>query len=171
MFGEWPGREYCNASLRGGHCVFVGDLFWLQYAVVVLRERTLRMETLKSVIVPSRRSTAFSYFMLISHLFGDATGPYIIGAVSDAIRGPVKTPETQYLSLIKACAVTVVLLCVSAALYFVCAAVLIKDQYKFKEQMGLLNGSLKRPASSNSSNDRLNDLPHEDDIETAEQRL
>ncbi|PIO58339.1 hypothetical protein TELCIR_20228, partial [Teladorsagia circumcincta] len=33
-----------------------------------------------SVIVPSRRSTAFSYFMLISHLFGDATGPYIIGA-------------------------------------------------------------------------------------------
>ncbi|KAK6029264.1 hypothetical protein OSTOST_04624 [Ostertagia ostertagi] len=57
--------------------------------------------------------------------------------VSDAIRGPVKTPETQYLSLIKACAVTVVLLCVSAALYFACAAVLIKDQYKFKEQMGM----------------------------------
>ncbi|KAK5981969.1 hypothetical protein GCK32_013981, partial [Trichostrongylus colubriformis] len=131
----------------------------------------LNVDMLMSVIVPSRRSTAFSYFMLISHLFGDATGPYIIGAVSDAIRGPVKTPETQYLSLIKACAVTVVLLCISAALYFFCAAVLIRDQYKFKEQMGLLSGSLKKPASSNSSNEKLNGLPDEDDLEAAEERL
>uniref|UniRef100_A0A0N4WSU4 MFS domain-containing protein n=1 Tax=Haemonchus placei TaxID=6290 RepID=A0A0N4WSU4_HAEPC len=131
----------------------------------------LNVDMLMSVIVPSRRSTAFSYFMLISHLFGDATGPYIIGAVSDAIRGSVKTPETQYLSLVKACAVTVVLLCLSAALYFVCAAVLVRDQHKFKKEMGLLNGSLKKPASESSSNERLNRLPDDEDVETAEQRL
>nr|CDJ92721.1 Major facilitator superfamily MFS-1 domain containing protein [Haemonchus contortus] len=131
----------------------------------------LNVDMLMSVIVPSRRSTAFSYFMLISHLFGDATGPYIIGAVSDAIRGPVKTPETQYLSLVKACAVTVVLLCLSAALYFVCAAVLVRDQQKFKKEMGLLNGSFKKPASESSSNERLNRLPEDEDVETAEQRL
>ncbi|CAJ0605314.1 unnamed protein product [Cylicocyclus nassatus] len=89
-----------------------------------------------SVIVPSRRSTAFSYFMLISHLFGDATGPYIVGAVSDAIRGEVKTPKNHYLSLVKACSVTVVLLFISAALYFVSAATLLRDQKKFKDQMG-----------------------------------
>ncbi|CAJ0605391.1 unnamed protein product [Cylicocyclus nassatus] len=96
----------------------------------------LNVDMLMSVIVPSRRSTAFSYFMLISHLFGDATGPYIVGAVSDAIRGDVKTPKNHYLSLVKACSVTVVLLCISAALYFVSAATLLRDQKKFKEQMG-----------------------------------
>ncbi|VDO78433.1 unnamed protein product [Heligmosomoides polygyrus] len=97
----------------------------------------LNVDMLMSVIIPSRRSTAFSYFMLISHLFGDATGPYIVGAVSDAIRGSVKTPETQYISLVKACAVTVVLLCVSAVLYFVCASVLLRDQKKFNAEMGI----------------------------------
>ena len=35
----------------------------------------------QGVIIPARRSTAFSYFMLISHTFGDASGPYLIGVV------------------------------------------------------------------------------------------
>ncbi|KAK6041867.1 spinster domain protein [Cooperia oncophora] len=107
--------------------------------------------------------------LLLIFLFGHKS--IIMLWVSDAIRGPVKTPETQYLSLIKACAVTVVLLCVSAALYFACAAVLIRDQYKFKEEMGLLTSSLKKPASSNSSIERLNTFADDDDVETADQRL
>ncbi|VDL83601.1 unnamed protein product [Nippostrongylus brasiliensis] len=97
----------------------------------------LNVDMLMGVILPSRRSTAFSYFTLISHLFGDASGPYIIGALSDAIRGSVKTPETQYASLVKSCYVTVALLCVSAGLYFACAIVLVRDQKKFKKEMGM----------------------------------
>ncbi|ETN81058.1 hypothetical protein NECAME_08760 [Necator americanus] len=102
------------------------------------------------------RSTAFSYFMLISHLFGDASGPYIIGAISDAIRGDVKTPKTQYISLVKASAVTVVLLCISAVLYFVTSVTLPKDQAKFRKQLGLTDCDRKETDSSSSSNEKLN---------------
>ena len=74
--------------------------------------------------------------MLISHLFGDASGPYLIGMVSDMIRNGNDDPESQYYSLIKACFVAVGLLLISAALYFVCSLVLIRDQAKFREEMG-----------------------------------
>ncbi|VDO49305.1 unnamed protein product [Onchocerca flexuosa] len=33
------------------------------------------------IIVPQRRSVANSWQILISHLFGDASGPYIVGLV------------------------------------------------------------------------------------------
>ncbi|RCN46630.1 protein spinster protein [Ancylostoma caninum] len=128
----------------------------------------LNVDMLMSVIVPSRRSTAFSYFMLISHLFGDATAPYIIGAVSDAIRGEVKTPETQYISLVKACSVTVVLLCISAALYFVSAGTLLRDQKKFRKQMGMTRGDL---TEKTPSQEKLNKNSEEDDREQAEQKV
>ncbi|KJH50384.1 transporter, major facilitator family protein [Dictyocaulus viviparus] len=97
---------------------------------------SLNVDLLMSVIVPWRRNTASSYFILISHLFGDASGPYIIGTISDASRKSIDTPRTQYISLVKSCSVTVVLLCISGLLYMICAVVLIKDQLKFRKQMG-----------------------------------
>ncbi|VDM77251.1 unnamed protein product, partial [Strongylus vulgaris] len=115
----------------------IGSLIGAPLLLVIFLIGHKSIVPLWGVIVPSRRSTAFSYFMLISHLFGDATGPYIIGAVSDAIRGEVKTPKTHYISLVKACSVTVILLCISAALYFLSAATLLRDQKKFKKQMGM----------------------------------
>ncbi|PAV76042.1 hypothetical protein WR25_02852 [Diploscapter pachys] len=36
---------------------------------------------LLSVVIPSRRSSASSWQILLSHLFGDASGPYILGLV------------------------------------------------------------------------------------------
>ena len=39
----------------------------------------------KAVIVPTRRSTAEAMQILSQHLFGDASSPFIIGAVSLAI--------------------------------------------------------------------------------------
>ena len=37
---------------------------------------------LQGVIIPSRRSTAEAVQILIMHLLGDASSPFIIGAVS-----------------------------------------------------------------------------------------
>lgn len=41
---------------------------------------------LQYVVVPTRRSTAEAIQILISHAFGDAGSPYLIGVVSDALR-------------------------------------------------------------------------------------
>ncbi|KHJ88869.1 hypothetical protein OESDEN_11326 [Oesophagostomum dentatum] len=126
----------------------------------------LNVDMLMSVIIPSRRSTAFSYFMLISHLFGDATGPYIIGAISDKIRGEETSPEARYTSLVKSCYVTVVLLFISAILYFVSAGTLLRDQAKFRKQMGM-----KESTSSISSNDKLNGSLDGYDYEESERKV
>ncbi|XP_030379045.1 protein spinster isoform X1 [Scaptodrosophila lebanonensis] len=38
------------------------------------------------VVVPNRRSTAEAFQILISHAFGDAGSPYLVGAISEAIK-------------------------------------------------------------------------------------
>uniref|UniRef100_A0A0K0DNH3 Reverse transcriptase domain-containing protein n=1 Tax=Angiostrongylus cantonensis TaxID=6313 RepID=A0A0K0DNH3_ANGCA len=81
--------------------------------------------------------------MLTSHLFGDTAAPYIIGAVSDAIRGNVDTPEAQYISLVKSCSVTIVLISISGVFYMICATVLLKDQVKFKKEMATLDNVMR----------------------------
>jgi MFS transporter, Spinster family, sphingosine-1-phosphate transporter len=36
--------------------------------------------------VPTRRSTAGAFHILISHAFGDAGSPYLVGVISEAIK-------------------------------------------------------------------------------------
>merc|ERR1712042_141756 len=36
------------------------------------------------IVIPTRRSTAEAFQILVSHLFGDAGSPYLIGLVADA---------------------------------------------------------------------------------------
>lgn len=41
--------------------------------------------------MPTRRSTAEAFQILISHAFGDAGSPYLIGVMSEAIKGVLRT--------------------------------------------------------------------------------
>jgi len=41
------------------------------------------------IVIPPRRSFASATQILMSHLFGDAISPYLVGAISDAIRESV----------------------------------------------------------------------------------
>ncbi|VDO20967.1 unnamed protein product [Haemonchus placei] len=47
----------------------------------------LNMDMLMNVIVSHRRASATAIQTLTGHLFGDASSPYIIGFISDAVRG------------------------------------------------------------------------------------
>ncbi|CAD6196344.1 unnamed protein product [Caenorhabditis auriculariae] len=53
----------------------------------------VNMDILMYVVVANRRATAIAVQTLIAHLFGDATSPYVVGIVSDAIRG---TGDSQF---------------------------------------------------------------------------
>jgi hypothetical protein len=48
---------------------------------------TLVADIILYVVQPTRRSMASAMNILICHLLGDSCSPYIIGAVSDALRG------------------------------------------------------------------------------------
>uniref|UniRef100_A0A8R1IZJ1 Major facilitator superfamily (MFS) profile domain-containing protein n=1 Tax=Caenorhabditis japonica TaxID=281687 RepID=A0A8R1IZJ1_CAEJA len=110
---------------------------------------------LTTVIHPNRRSTAFSYFVLVSHLFGDASGPYLIGLISDIIRHGSTLPKDQYHSLVSATYCCVALLLISAALYFVSSLTLVSDRMKFRREMGLDDMQSKPIRTSTDSLERI----------------
>uniref|UniRef100_A0A0R3S5H0 MFS domain-containing protein n=1 Tax=Elaeophora elaphi TaxID=1147741 RepID=A0A0R3S5H0_9BILA len=100
----------------------------LNWAIIV--------DMLLDIIVPQRRSIANSWQILISHLFGDASGPYIVGLVSDWIRGSDNTPAACFQSLIKAFYIPNIILVVSVLLFFGVAATFIHDRNRFLQQIG-----------------------------------
>ncbi|XP_053207305.1 protein spinster homolog 1-like [Panonychus citri] len=64
-------------------------LSWLSIAIGVTLlciNWTLVSDMLLYIIVPHRRAFASAIQILISHLFGDATSPFIIGKISDTIK-------------------------------------------------------------------------------------
>ncbi|KAK5970081.1 hypothetical protein GCK32_002291 [Trichostrongylus colubriformis] len=96
----------------------------------------INVDMLMAVVVPSRRNAANSWQILLSHLFGDASGPYILGLISDAIRGDDDTPEGHFRSLQISFFLPNVLLILSAVLFFISAYTFVRDQKKFQQEMG-----------------------------------
>ncbi|OZC12250.1 transporter, major facilitator family protein [Onchocerca flexuosa] len=87
------------------------------------------------IIVPQRRSVANSWQILISHLFGDASGPYIVGLVSDWIRGSETTPTASYHSLAKAFYIPTLILLASIVLFIAASISFVDDRKKFLKQI------------------------------------
>ncbi|KAM3864278.1 protein spinster homolog 1 [Diretmus argenteus] len=59
--------------------IFLGETFLsMNWAIVA--------DILLYVVVPTRRSTAEAFQIVLSHLLGDAGSPYLIGVVSDGLR-------------------------------------------------------------------------------------
>lgn len=59
--------------------IFLGETFLsMNWAIVA--------DILLYVVVPTRRSTAEAFQIVLSHLLGDAGSPYLIGVVSDSVR-------------------------------------------------------------------------------------
>ncbi|VIO97963.1 Uncharacterized protein BM_BM11550 [Brugia malayi] len=94
------------------------------------------IDMLLDIIVPQRRSIANSWQILISHLFGDASGPYIVGLVSDWIRGSDDTPTACFQSLIKAFYIPNIILIISVLLFVGAAISFVHDRNKFLQQIG-----------------------------------
>ncbi|CAJ0588780.1 unnamed protein product [Cylicocyclus nassatus] len=90
------------------------------------------------IIIPPRRNVANSWQIMISHTFGDAFAPYIVGLISDAIRGDDTSPGANFYSLIKSFYLPNALLLVSGIMFFFAACTFVKDNKKFKKVMGVL---------------------------------
>ncbi|XP_032803122.1 protein spinster homolog 1 [Petromyzon marinus] len=72
--------------------IFCGEtLLCLNWAIVA--------DILLYVVIPTRRSTAESVQILMSHLLGDAFSPYLIGKISDSIKGDRDSYLWRFLSL------------------------------------------------------------------------
>ncbi|XGW07218.1 hypothetical protein V3C99_017051 [Haemonchus contortus] len=112
------------------------------------------VDMLMAVVVPTRRNAANSWQILISHLCGDASGPYIIGLISDAIRGNNDTPQDHFHSLVMSFYLPNSLLIVSAVLFFIAAYTFVWDQKRFQLEMGVITRT-SRPSVVRSPSNEL----------------
>ncbi|KAL6744533.1 hypothetical protein Aduo_017456 [Ancylostoma duodenale] len=129
----------------------------------------INVDMVMAVIIPTRRNTANSWQILLSHMFGDASSPYIVGMISDKIRGDDSSPYGNFHSLMTSFYLPNALLLVSAVLYFFAAYTFIRDSNKFKEHMGVLKRSSSVPQGDVPSppNDD-NHAPQEEQPQKAE---
>lgn len=93
------------------------------------------------IIVPKRRSVANAFQIMTSHLFGDASGPYIIGLVSDLIRGSDDTPYGHFRSLKYSFYVPNVILIISVLSFFLSSIYITNDKKKYEEEIGIIKDS------------------------------
>uniref|UniRef100_A0A8R1IDJ0 MFS domain-containing protein n=1 Tax=Caenorhabditis japonica TaxID=281687 RepID=A0A8R1IDJ0_CAEJA len=114
-------------------------LTWVMVAIAIIGlcfNWSLNVEVFNQIIAPERRSTAFSYVTMISHLLGDASGPYIIGSISDTIKSNhIDSPEWNYKSLAYASMLAPCMMVLSTILYFLAALIFVRDAKKLEREM------------------------------------
>uniref|UniRef100_A0A182FC67 Major facilitator superfamily (MFS) profile domain-containing protein n=1 Tax=Anopheles albimanus TaxID=7167 RepID=A0A182FC67_ANOAL len=98
----------CAAGLFISAPLLLGVLFavrvniYLAYALIFFGEVALNLnwaivaDILLYVVVPTRRSTAEAFQILISHAFGDAGSPYFVGLISEAVKRMIRLSTDAY---------------------------------------------------------------------------
>lgn len=88
-----------SAPLIAGAMLFVTVNSTIAYILVFLGEVALNCnwaivaDMLLYVVVPTRRSTAEAFQILISHAFGDAGSPYLVGLISETLKPILRRGE------------------------------------------------------------------------------
>ncbi|PIO52693.1 hypothetical protein TELCIR_25999 [Teladorsagia circumcincta] len=72
---------------------------------------------------------------LIGHLFGDASSPYIIGFISDAIRGGETSSMAKYHALQYAMFLPIFGLIISIGCYLWATFYIVADHHRAKQEM------------------------------------
>uniref|UniRef100_A0A182J9Q9 Major facilitator superfamily (MFS) profile domain-containing protein n=1 Tax=Anopheles atroparvus TaxID=41427 RepID=A0A182J9Q9_ANOAO len=101
----------CAVGLILSAPLLVGAMFTVRanihatYALIFFAELALNLnwaivaDILLYVVVPTRRSTAEAFQILISHAFGDAGSPYFVGLMSEAIKRVIRVSADAYSGL------------------------------------------------------------------------
>ncbi|KAJ1370998.1 hypothetical protein KIN20_032859 [Parelaphostrongylus tenuis] len=120
------------------------DLAWVLMFICITAtcfNWATNVNMLMDVVAPIRRNTANSWQILISHLFGDASGPYILGMISDAIRGKDDSPRGHFKSLLTSFYLPDALLVVSAIIFAIAAYTFVRDHRIFQNEIGSLTAA------------------------------
>lgn len=108
--------------------IFIGETFLcLNWAIVT--------DIVLYVVIPTRRSTAEAFQILLSHLLGDAGSPYLVGVVSDHLKTSLAQGDNNFgevaqeffalqYSLYVCCFVAVI----GGGFFLITALVIVKDK-------------------------------------------
>uniref|UniRef100_A0A0N5AEF6 MFS domain-containing protein n=1 Tax=Syphacia muris TaxID=451379 RepID=A0A0N5AEF6_9BILA len=160
--GKWCCRPFKTARSNAFVCA-IGCLFAVPFLILGMRlarpllpvawvlmffaitslclNWSINADMLLDVVTPRRRGTATAWQTSFSHLFGDASGPYIIGLVgdiSDWLRGSETSPLSRYNALINGFYLLTALLVFGCIFFFIAGYYYVPDHKKFIDEMGKL---------------------------------
>ncbi|XP_076673784.1 lysolipid transporter protein spinster isoform X2 [Andrena cerasifolii] len=81
-------------------CITVNTNSVLCYTLIFFGQLSLNLnwsivaDILMYVVIPTRRSTAAAFQILIAHAFGDAGSPYLIGLISEGLKTALRTEQS-----------------------------------------------------------------------------
>ncbi|XP_026327124.1 protein spinster isoform X2 [Hyposmocoma kahamanoa] len=109
------------------------------------------------VVIPPRRSTAEAFQILLSHMFGDAGSPYLIGVISEALKKALSTnhneqptASVQFRSLQYALFVTCFVEIIGAVFFFLSAVYIVRDKLKVDRAIAEAEAQVAEPTHSSA---------------------
>ncbi|WKY00781.1 hypothetical protein Q1695_015087 [Nippostrongylus brasiliensis] len=124
-----------TALIVGSHSLNVAWVLLFLGVTCMCLNWALNMDMLMHVIVSNRRASATAIQTLVGHLFGDASSPYIVGFISDAIRGTQGSARAKYFALQWAMFLPNTVLVVSIGCYLWATFYIVADHHRAKADM------------------------------------
>ncbi|XP_063624017.1 protein spinster isoform X1 [Cydia splendana] len=130
--------------------MFIGEVFLnLNWAIVA--------DMSLYVVVPPRRSTAEAFQILISHMFGDAGSPYLVGVISESLKKslgtmPLESPSTsvQFRALQYALFVTCFVEVIGGVFFLLTSIYIVRDKLKVDRAIAEAEAQSAEPSHSNA---------------------
>ncbi|KAL6728625.1 hypothetical protein Aduo_010381 [Ancylostoma duodenale] len=126
---------FFTALVVASHSLNVAWIFMFLAVTSMCFNWAINMDILMYVIVPNRRASATAIQTLVGHLFGDASSPYIVGFISDSIRGDLTTSLAKYYALQWAMFLPNAVLILSIGCYLWATFYVVQDHHRAKEDM------------------------------------
>ncbi|CAH2096254.1 unnamed protein product [Euphydryas editha] len=149
--------------------VAVSHVAALSYLLVFLGMLTLNLtwsivaDVVLYVVIPPRRSTAEAFQILISHMFGDAGSPYLVGVISENLKRslssvPVENPTkyVQFRALQYALFVTCFVEVIGGIFFLLTAIYIVRDKLKVDRAIAEAEVQNAEPSHSNAQEEIIN---------------
>lgn len=140
--------------------ISVGDHVSLTYLLIFLGMTTLNLtwsivaDIILYVVIPPRRSTAEAFQILISHMFGDAGSPYLVGVISESLKKSLSPVDTEPTSLVKfkslqyALFVTCFVEVIGGIFFLLTAIYIVRDKLKVDRAIAEAEAQSAEPSHS-----------------------
>ncbi|XP_034831763.1 protein spinster isoform X1 [Maniola hyperantus] len=110
------------------------------------------------VVIPPRRSTAEAFQILISHMFGDAGSPYLVGVISESLKRSAPQPASlsvQFRSLQRALFITCFVEVLGGIFFLLTAIYIVRDKQKVDRAIAEAEAQSVEPSHSNAQEEHL----------------
>lgn len=124
-----------------GACIIAASCIPVSYILIFFGVTLLCMnwvlvaDIVLYVVVPRRRSMAEAIQITVSHAFGDACSPYIVGCLSDALSNGDNSPIVKFTSKQYALFLPVFALVLGAACFFINSFYVVEDKERCMKQV------------------------------------